>query len=121
MIFQLVDDELGLFGTEAELGKPVGSDLRQGKKTLLNLLIDRRAGPADRRRWAAVFGNPEAGKAGIAFARGLAEATGARAEVRSRIATYRNRAAGRIRALPVAPRVRAVLEGLLEDSLSRRK
>ncbi len=121
MIFQLVDDELGLFGTEAELGKPVGSDIRQGKKTLLSVLIARRAGPGDRRRWAAVFGNPAAGRAGIAFARGLAETTGARAEVRSRIDRYRHRAAGRIRALPVAPRIKVILEGLLGYSLSRRK
>ena len=121
MIFQLVDDELGLFGTEAELGKPIGSDIRQGKKTLLNVLTLKRAAPADRRRFASVFGNPAAGKAEIAFARGLAEATGARAEVRRRIERYRRLAAGRVRALPVAERIKDVLEGLLEYSLSRRK
>lgn len=121
MIFQLVDDELGLFGTEAELGKPVGSDIRQGKKTLLNVLVIRRAAPADRRRLAAVFGNPAAGETEVAFVRDLAEATGARAEIRSRIDRYRNRAADRIRALPVAAGFKDVLEGLLAYSLNRRK
>ena len=35
LAFQLRDDVLGMMGDEATLGKPIGSDLREGKKTVI--------------------------------------------------------------------------------------
>lgn len=35
IIFQIIDDILGLVGEEKKFGKPIGSDLREGKKTYL--------------------------------------------------------------------------------------
>ena len=48
--FQLVDDLLDFTATQAELGKPVLSDLKEGKLTLPLILLLPRVSPAERRQ-----------------------------------------------------------------------
>lgn len=120
IIFQLKDDDLGLFGDESVLGKPIGSDLRQGKKTLLYLRIFERAGEKERRALRALFGRPDLAASDIQFVRDIAVRRGAVESVRRSMARYGRRARSVIRSLPVAPGHREVLETLLDFSLSRR-
>src|SRR3989442_707808 len=49
MAFQIIDDIQGIWGSSAQTGKPEGSDLRNGKKTLPTL-VALKAGPAAGRR-----------------------------------------------------------------------
>ena len=48
LAFQLQDDMLDIYGTEAELGKKIGGDILEGKKTCLMLHAMSRANEADR-------------------------------------------------------------------------
>jgi geranylgeranyl diphosphate synthase type I len=60
--FQLMDDYLGATADEKTLGKPVGSDLREGKKTLIIIHALRKAKPRQRERILTVLGNTSATK-----------------------------------------------------------
>lgn len=120
LIFQLKDDELGLFGDEAVLGKPVGSDIRQGKKTLLYLRLVEGAGPGEQDHLRGLLGCPDLSVADIQHVRDLAVRFGAAADVRKVMRRYESRAREIIEGLPVKPRFREVLGTLLDFSLTRR-
>jgi geranylgeranyl pyrophosphate synthase len=49
LAFQVIDDILGVFGSAQQTGKRVGSDLKNGKKTLPTL-VALKTGPAGNRR-----------------------------------------------------------------------
>ena len=69
--FQLMDDYLGATGDEKTLGKPVGSDIREGKKTLIIIHALRKAKPKQRERLLAVLGNHSATRQEIDEIHGL--------------------------------------------------
>ncbi len=121
LIFQLKDDDLGLFGNEAELGKAVGSDVRQGKKTLISVLLKKRAAGRDAAAFARIHGNPAATRTDILFIRDLAVRLGVRADIDRKIERSRQRAENLVCSLPVALRHRDILFDLLAFSLARRK
>lgn len=58
--FQLQDDILGILGDEASLGKPVGSDIREGKKTVIVYESLKRANDSQRKKILATLGNRSA-------------------------------------------------------------
>jgi len=58
--FQLIDDVLGLTADERVLGKPVGSDIREGKRTLVIVHALQQASEDQRRKILETLGNKSA-------------------------------------------------------------
>lgn len=56
--FQIQDDVLNIFGNEDDSGKPVGSDIREGKNTLLMLHLHQHGTDEQRAFQKRVLGNP---------------------------------------------------------------
>ncbi len=118
--FQLQDDLLGMFGDSEEVGKPVGSDLAEGKFTVLIHSTLERAGAADAEVVRSALGNPALGAAEIERVRAIIRASGAERKVRGMV-EERLLAAGRLLAgLDLTPQGREFFEGLT-DYLRKRK
>ena len=118
--FQLQDDVLGITGTASETGKPVGADLREGKKTTLVLRALRTGSAEDTRALRATLGNREATEADIAAATGELERLGCITHTRQLARQHLDNALGALRELPDSPH-RSELAELAEFTLSRTK
>jgi geranylgeranyl diphosphate synthase type I len=80
ILFQIKDDELGLWADEKELGKPVGSDIAENKKTLHREILFARADKKTREKLAAIFGNAGLTREDVDFVRSRMDDLGVRAE-----------------------------------------
>lgn len=60
--FQITDDLIGVMGDPNVTKKPVGNDLREGKKSLPILLAIKKSKGNDRKMILRTFGNPKATK-----------------------------------------------------------
>lgn len=81
LAFQLRDDLLGTFGNPDALGKPIGNDLRAGKRTALIREAETLLDAAARKRLQAVLGRADASDEEVASAARLLVDCGAKANV----------------------------------------
>ncbi|APR77751.1 Geranylgeranyl diphosphate synthase [Minicystis rosea] len=109
--FQLRDDLLGTFGTPDQTGKPVGNDLRAGKRTAILAEAEKRLSPEGRAALDRAFGRAEATEAEVLAATAALESCGARAAVASRLARLCADAEAQAAALPVTDHARVLLAG----------
>jgi geranylgeranyl diphosphate synthase type I len=116
--FQIEDDVLGVTADEATLGKPVGSDLREGKKTLINIHALENANDEQRKRISKAFGVEDASQGDIEAAVEALREVGSIDYARGVADGYVARAFRSLEAIPDTP-ARDELKALVEYFVKR--
>jgi len=116
--FQIWDDLLDLTADEKTLGKPVGSDLVNGKKTLIAVWALENLEGEDRETFLNAFGNLEASKDEVDNAVAVLKSSGALDYARSLALDYTERTKQMLDALPQS-REKKLLEELADYMVSR--
>jgi geranylgeranyl diphosphate synthase type I len=109
--FQLRDDLLGTFGSTAETGKPVGNDIRAGKRTAILAEAEARLSAPQRAALDRAFGSASASDADVLAASEALEACGARAAVTARLTRLCREAMDLAADLPLAAPAPTLLAG----------
>ena len=108
--FQIVDDILGATGDEETLGKPVGSDLREGKKTLIIVHALENASPGEKKAILKVLGDENADPRDIEAANEALVSTGAIDYAKRRAGEYIRSSKESLEAFPDIQARRDLLE-----------
>jgi geranylgeranyl diphosphate synthase type I len=117
LAFQLRDDLLGLFGDPAKTGKPVGGDLRRGKRSAP--VAELSSDPAARDLLARVWGVADARDEDLRAVLDAMVQTGVRARIEERIAMLAASADAALDSATLEPSGRDILRGAI-GALSER-
>ena len=90
--FQITDDLIGIMGDSKLTKKPVGNDIREGKKSLPILLAIRKARGKDKQKILKIFGKSNATKKEIQSTVNIIRSLGIEDDVRKKALQYANKA-----------------------------
>ncbi|MFC7328141.1 polyprenyl synthetase family protein [Marinactinospora rubrisoli] len=121
--YQLRDDLLDLYGDPDRTGKPIGGDLREGKRTLLLVLGLRtareRADAETVRTLRSAVGDPGLTETDVRAIAGILADLGAKDAVERRLGDLVDEATRCLAATPVAPVACRELQRLAHDTVTR--
>lgn len=117
--FQITDDLIGVTGDASVTKKPVGNDIREGKKSLPILMaIEASSGTRHRRTISSAFGNPRASRSMLDSAVESVRELGVEERARKMAMRHAERARGKLASYPNG-RARKELEALLDFVVKR--
>jgi geranylgeranyl diphosphate synthase type I len=122
VLFQLKDDEIGIFGDEAVTGKPRGSDLREGKKTLFYVYANEQLQARDKFTFLQHFGDTDAEDSEIETLISLLESSKIKEQVQAKSQELAEASRKRIQSLPqVNEEFQKLLLDFVDYNLTREK
>lgn len=121
IIFQIKDDELGLFGNEKILGKPIFSDIKEGKKTIYNIALMNALNDNEKKYFERIFGSHILSINNVEKIKNMFEQSGVKEKIHNLMKQYSDDAEKDINSLRVNETYKKILLELLGYSLKREK
>jgi len=121
MIYQLVDDKIGLFGEAEKIGKPVGTDLQEKKQTLLHHYLYHLATAEQKQNISKILRKDRITGQDIVYIRSTAIKNGTVQRVEEAILEMKKKAEEMLKDLPVTQEYRRILGDMLEYSIKRER
>lgn len=120
IIFQIKDDELGLFGDEKVTGKPVGSDVREDKKTLIRAILFEGVSKDEKKRLNKIFGNPRPSNKDLDYVKKLTEKYKVSEKIDKMIKNLMTKVLEDVENLKITKKYKKMLNQFLEYNLARK-
>lgn len=117
--FQMRDDVLGVFGDAKETGKPVGDDLREGKRTVLIATTMELGTQIQKRKFTELFGDPQLSPEGVKTLQEIIINTGALARLEDLIEVRTTAALDAVHHDAIAAEAQIHLENLITIAIRR--
>lgn len=117
--FQVEDDVLGVFGAEEELGKPITSDIKEGKQTILVVATQRLGTKSQRERLKCFLGNPNITLADIKEAQEIMRQSGALAYTRDYARRLVAEGKAKLSQISISAEIKEILEDLADYIIER--
>jgi len=121
LIFQIKDDEMGIYGDEKIIGKPIGSDIRENKKTLLRALLYEKSSQVEKEKLNQLFGKPTVSKEDVNFIIMQLDNKNIRQKINNILKTLVQKTERLIKKLSCEEKYKQLLRELIEYNLKRNK
>lgn len=119
IVFQMVDDIIGLVGDEEEIGKPKGSDIRENKKTLVRHLLLKKVSPVEKEKLAQIFGHSSLTRVEVDFVAELVKKYGVATSLLNEAKEMTLKAQNTILGMSIDQEYKELLNAVAEYNLSR--